>query len=326
MAFSMMATLLLPLGLLSAGHLDHGGIVRLRNFLGYGHFALAYIFTWRLVRRQLGGRRAALGYVGVFLAVVALYAAAQRWWLAESIDGLFIMVIFMSHHFSNEVLFRQQTRNGYQPFPWTLRRILWVALAVWLVLVDRFATPDHPWHGAFAPLLAGWVAGWLCYGWRYLFGIAAPPSSRLGWAILGTAVLYWTTQPPREPFFAVQHKFAWIVIYHYVIWYVFYARKLSARTGAWMATRPLPRSPSEAWAFATTVPIGFLALVAIGNLVIFGIYLAVDPVAVWLVETTELDFFRINTFAHLIFGLGLPRTQPSVAMRRPSPGGLPQFA
>jgi hypothetical protein len=266
--------------------------------------------------------------VAGFLSLVALYAAAQRWWVAEPIDGLFIMVIFMSHHFSNEVLFRQQIGNGYRPFPWSAQRILWVALAVWLVFVDRFATPTHPWSGAFIPVLAVWVLGWMIYGWRYLLSVPAKWPSRLGWSLVGAAVLWRSSQSPGEPFFAVQHKFAWIVIYHYVIWYVFYTRKLLDRTGAWMGQRSLPRSLSEAWAFATTIPLGFVALVTISNLVILGIYFAADPVAVWLVETTKLDFFRINTFAHLIFGLGLPRRQPqpSVVMRRPSPERLPQFA
>ena len=320
-------TLVLVVGLLSVHRFDHASVLRLRNFLGYGHFALAYVFTWRLIRRQLGSRLVAVRYVGLVLLIVALYAAAQRWWVSAAVNDLFIMVLFMIHHASNEVLFREQGRNGNRPFPWTSRRVAWVALAVGLVFVDRTAAVLHGWHAAFPAIAAAWAGGWAAYGWRCF---RAPHAlwPRAGWLCAGAFVARCALQPATEPFFATQHKFAWIVIYHYLIWYVFYTRKLLARTGGWSSSERPSRSLAVLWRYATTVPGGFLTLVAIGNLSILAVFVAADPLADWVTAATRLDFFQLNTVAHILFGVGIPQSTvaPSAARLDRSAEPAAQFA
>jgi len=336
-AWSLGLTSLLAVWLTTAARFDEFNIIRLRNFFGYGHFVLAYIFTWRLACRAYGSRRAALGYVGVFLAVVALYAAAQRWWVPQSINYLFIVALFMTHHASNEMLFRQQSANGYRPFDWTQPRALWVALAIGLVVLDQVAFHAPQWPGTLVPVAALWLTGWLVYGWRYL--IKAPERSGValaGWVASGILGGWLALQPSGHPVVTSNASFAWIVIYHYMVWYVFYTRKLLSRAGSWQlqptASLGSLGSPAVLWRYVTTVPVGFLSLVVLANLAIFGIYVTVDPVARWVSDTTSLNFFQVNTVAHILFGVGLPRAAANPApkqagvQRGVAEGQEPQFA
>jgi hypothetical protein len=285
-----------------------------RNFLGYGHFALAYIFTWRMMCRQ-HGLKWSLGYLGAFLTVVALYAVAQRWWFDPAIDSLFVMMVFMVHHASNEVLFRQQSQNGYARFPWTTRRVWWVALAAWFVLVDRSAALSSPLRPMFPIAASIWIAGWLAYGWTYLWSQPAATYSRAGWVIAGSAVCFEAIRPPAMPLLSTQFNFAWLVIYHYVVWYLFYTQKLLARTGSWGSWHAPGRSLDSLWKHATTVPLGFVSMVALGNLVVLTILIAANPLAELAKAFTGLDFFNVNTIAHIVFGVGVPAksTMPAPA-------------
>ena len=63
--------------------------------------------------------------------------------------------------------------------------------------------------------------------------------------------------------------------------------------------------------------LGFLGLVAVGNLAILAIFLTADPLAVWVTDTTRLNFFQINTVAHILFGVGLPRTAATHTAQQP---------
>lgn len=289
------------------------GIIRLRNFLGYGHFTLAYLFTWRLILRRYGSLSAGFGYLAVFLAVIGTYAALLRWWLPGPINFLLVEAVFMTHHASNEVLFRTQTKNGYQPAAWTSRGSFWVALAVGLVFVDQLAMTDHLWHGAFPFVVFSWTAGWLAYGKQYLFKAPRSARSLLGWAATGLLGILCFLQPGGEPFFTTAERFAFIVIYHYLIWYVFYTRKLLNRTGQWRPSQTFARTGSALWRFGTTVPLGFVYLVLVGNLVIFAIFQSTTPLAQWVQEASGIDFFMVNTIAHILFGVGLPSPKGPVS-------------
>jgi len=335
LAWSAGLTLLLALGLwwvVESGQVRWvTGLVRLRNALGYGHFTLAYIFAWRLLRRQVS-QQVAVVYLALFLGLVALYAVSQQW-VPESLNALFNMGLFMTHHGANEVLFRQQTRNGYRVFAWTPRLILWVALAVGLVLLDRWGLPTTPWRDSLSVAAGLWGIGWLVYGFRYLAQDGWRPWGVAGWLAAGLFAAVCAVHPSEEAVFAVRHKFAWIVIYHYVVWYVFYTAKLLARTGGWRAPAQGLRSVSAAWKYATMVPVGFLGLVVLGNLAIVAICWVTGPVSDWMTATTQLDFFHINTFAHIMFGVGLPAAPRQAARQAgvPAPSQttsekIPQFA
>ncbi|MBI4436478.1 MAG: hypothetical protein HY590_03560 [Candidatus Omnitrophica bacterium] len=306
-AWSMGCLFLLLAWAASANLLHFLNIIRMRNFLGYGHFTLAYIFTWRLVCRRYGNLPAAFGYLAAFLTVMGAYAALLRWWLPTQVNFLFVEAVFMTHHASNEVLFRQQTANGYQPAAWTTRGTFWVTLAVGLVLIDQLAMADHMWHRALPVVAALWTVLWIAYGWYYL--LPAPRSSRslFGWSAVGILGGLCLAQPFGEPLFTSAERFALIVIYHYIIWYVFYARKLLSRTGQWRTSQQFAGKRSDLWRFGTTVPIGFLWLVLVGNLVIFAIFRSTAPLAQLAREWGQIDFFMVNTIAHILFGVGLPR-------------------
>lgn len=327
LAWSLGLTLLTAGGLLVAGHWDVSGVNRVRDILGYGHFTLAYLFTWPLVRRQLGSLAAALGYVALFLVVIAVYVALQRW-LSASLNFLFLIALFMTHHASNEILFRQQTGNGYQRVPWTARRMWWVALVVGLVFVDRLGSDAHPWHGAQRAIALAWAAAWLGYGWRYVLRAMMTALTWLGWISAGLTGAWCTVHPTAALLFTSQFRFGWIIIYHYLAWYVFYTRKLLYRNGGWSPAWPAPRSLAALWRGATTIPIGFLALVILGNAAIVGLCLVGDPVARDLNAATGLNFFAINTVAHILFGVGLPptRTAGSAPVTQQVHEPLSQFA
>ena len=331
-AYSAALTGLLAAGLLAFGKLHPGGVIALRNILGYGHFTLAYIFAGRLVRRQIGSEGAMTAYVAGFLYIVALYAVAQRWWIDPGLNDLAVMIIFMIHHASNEVLFRLQSGNGYTAFEWTPRRISWVALAVWLVAVDRLIAVSHPWHGA-ARIVGGlWLAAWLAYGALWVLDDEVSALSAAGWIAIGAVVGWGLRNPWSEPLVATRDRFAWIVIAHYMMWYVFYTRKLLARTGEWGRALPAAISGGEAlWKHLTSTPAGFLAMVLAGNAAIFAICFAADPVAYWVTTTTRLDFFQINTVAHILFGawvptLGKQSLSSGAGAERPSAEPAAQFA
>ncbi len=316
--WSMGLTLLFVFGLLGLGRLEEYYVTRLRNFLGYGHFTLAYIFTWRLICRRYGSPEGAFRYLAVFLGVITLYALLQRFWLPTSLDYLFILALFMNHHFSNEILFRQQVRNGYQPLAWSVRCTHWVALGIGLAVIDQMASPTHLWHEALPGMALLWVAIWMVYGWRYLRSrVGSLPF--FGWATTGLLGILCTTQPFREPLFTPHVRFGWIVIYHYIVWYVFYTRKLLNRTGQWRKVGETLRTFADLWRYAITVPAGFLGLVLVGNAVIFVIFQTTNPLAHWITRTTDLHFFHLNTAAHILFGLGLPRAVGAKAVPRPKP-------
>lgn len=322
---------LLAAGLVGLGKFQTGSVVALRNILGYGHFTLAYIFAGRLVRRQIGSDGAMAAYVAGFLGIVALYAAAQRWWVSPGINDLFIMVLFMVHHASNEMLFRMQSGNGYKSFDWTPRRIAWVALAVGLVVVDRIITVSHPWH-AVAGIVGGiWLAAWLVYGALWVLSDEVSAPSAAGWIAIGTVVGWGLRSPWSEPLIATRDRFAWIVIFHYMTWYVFYTRKLLARTGEWGRALPAVASGGSAlWKHLTSTPAGFLAMVLAGNAAIFAICFAADPAAYWVTTTTRLDFFQVNTFAHVLFGAWVPslgkQAASAASQERPAAEPTAQFA
>lgn len=282
-------------------------IIRMRNFLGYGHFTLAYLFTWRLICRRYGSLPVAFGYLAAFLAVIGTYIVLLRWWLPTQVNFLLVEAVFMTHHASNEVLFRQQTGNGYQPAAWTTRGTFWVALAVGLVLIDQLAMADHMWHGALPVVAALWTVIWMAYGWYYLLRAPRSPRSLLGWTTTGILGGLCLAQPFGEPLFTSAERFALIVIYHYLIWYVFYTRKLLSRTGQWRSSQRFGGKGSDLWRFGTTVPLGFLWLVLVGNLAIFAIFRSTAPVAQLVHGWGRVDFFMVNTIAHILFGVGLPR-------------------
>ncbi|MBI4357912.1 MAG: hypothetical protein HY584_01310 [Candidatus Omnitrophica bacterium] len=291
------------------GRIDIIGTYYLRNYLGYGHFALAYLFTWRMIRRKTESLMLSLLYVAGFLAVMGLYCAAQRWWLPVPVDILLNLTIFMVHHASNDVLFRAQAENGYQAFDWTLRRIGWVALAVGLIFVDRFRSPQNL-FGAFAPLApyaaAFWTAGWLIYGWRYCWRDPAR-SLPVGWLAAGAFGAWCALNTTGIPVFTSTERYGWFVIYHYVAWYVFYARKLADRSGGWEAdTRP-GKGLFGIWKYVTTVPKGFLWLVVVMNALIILLLIAGEPFARAAREATQLNFFYVHTIAHILFGIAVPR-------------------
>lgn len=309
--------------LIAAGRFDLAGVRWARDVLGYTHFALAYAFTWRVVRRDLGSLRAALAYLACWAIAVAAYTAAHRWWLPLELDYVVLMVVFLIHHASNEVLFREQLGNGYQAFPWTARRIGWVALAVLLVLVDRPGHPDHPWHAGQRAIAVLWFAGWAAYGARWVWP-ARRSAGIAGWLAAGAfgAVCAW--HPTQRLVFTSLFRFGWVVIYHYVAWYVFYLSKLMARHGGW-AAQPAGRRP---WEVVTGTPLGFLALVLIANGAIAVTY-RLPPAPEWAMATaSQVDWFHVNTIAHILFGAGVVRRQAAPAAARPRPGAepLPQFA
>jgi hypothetical protein len=328
-ALSLAALLATTVAMVAAESVLHTGsgdtLIAFRNFLGYGHFALAYIFAWRMIRRD-HGTTWALAYLPVFLALVAAYAFVQRYMISVATDALFIMVIFMIHHGSNEILFREQSRNGYRPFDWTPRRILWVALAAWLVVVDRSAMPSNPLHPHLPFIATVWLGGWAYYGWRYLITQPSTTPARLGWAGLGGLVIAAAALTPSGAILFAKHRFAFLVIYHYLIWYVFYTRKLLARSGGWGRWPSGVRSLEDAWKAATTIPVGFLGLVLVGNVVLFGLFLLFDPVTQWAHATLKLDFFQVNTFAHVMFGVGLPSRAAAATTRAPDTSQTVTFA
>jgi hypothetical protein len=291
--WSMAGLVLLGAGLAGVGQWTTGHVLALRNVLGYGHFALAYIFTWRLIHRQLGGRGAA-GYVAVFLLLVAVYAVSQRVWLPPLANDVFVMSLFAVHHFANAILIRRQEANGYRPFTWTLPDTLVVALVTGLVLVERV--------GGGAVLLA-WAACWAAYAWTRRHD-ALP--AIVGWLALGGLALVSVAQPLGRPLFTSRLVFDWLVIYHYVLWYVFYTRKLLQRTGAWTGPRPRP-SAAAVWTYLTTIPAGFVALAIGGNLLIIAALMVARPLADRAEASTHLDFFQVNTVAHILFGVGVAR-------------------
>ncbi len=325
--YSVAGLLLLMAGILFLGRWDVEGIRHLRDCVGYGHFSLAYLFTWKVIRRQLGSLSASVAYLALFLAMVAAYVAAQRWLLPAGTDDLLIMLIFMVHHASNEVLFRRQSSNGYQSFSWNGRRVLWVGLVVWLVLVDRIATVVHPWRAAGPALCGLWLAGWAIYGWRYVLRSPGASWSIAAWSVIGAVITWRLARPFESPVFAWEVPFDWLVIYHYVIWYVFYTRKLLTRQGRWVVPGMRWDSPASAWKTATTIPGGFLLLIAAGNLAIVSLYAATLPAVNVLAAGTGLDFFHINTMAHVLFGVGVPTRTAAVRATPPrSAEAVPQFA
>jgi len=291
------------------GRVDILGVYYLRNFLGYGHFTLAYIFTWPVVRRKCGSLGASLLYVAGFLAVMSLYCAAQRWWLPASVDILLILTIFMVHHASNEVLFREHSKNGYQAFPWTPRRVAWVALAVGLIFVDRFSSPQKLFlsYQPLAPVMSMlWIVGWLAYGWRYVWR-SRFSTAHVGWIVAGVFGTWCAMNRSGEPVFTSTARYGWFVIYHYLIWYVFYTQKLLYKAESQIVpARPLP----ELWRYVTTVPRGFVLFVLAINLIVGVLFFTTDPLARTVNQATQLNFFYVHTLAHILFGVGLPKQAP----------------
>ncbi len=331
-AWSWLIMGLLALSLFFTDNLNISGVLLLRNVLGYGHFALAYLFTWRMIQRELGGLRPALVYLVVFFGIVVLYAAMQRWWVADPINDLFVMALFMVHHASNEILFRLQGRNEYRTFPWSPRYTLWVTLAVGLILLERVAALQFN-HRIGVWLTALWLTGWIGYARFYLAREQYSRRSWVGWVAAMTAATICVCRPFGAAFFTSRLIFGWFVVYHYIIWYVFYTHKLMARTGRWLGSTASSRQLFAAlWTYVTTVPAGFLGLILIGNLLIIAILIAVNPLTLWMHSTTHLDFFQVNTVAHICFGVGIrrftKRTDPATV--KPSsvtvPEQLPQFA
>lgn len=293
LVWSAAGIVLLALGLVSSGHWSTANVLALRNLLGYGHFALAYIFTWRLMRRQLGGAGAA-AYVAVFLTLVALYAMGQRFWLAPAANDVFVMSLFGVHHFANEILIRRQDANGYRPFTWALPDTLVVVLITGLVLLER--------TGA-AVVAVLWAGCWVAYAWTRRRG---PAPALVGCAVLGALAVISVARPLGRPLLTSRLAFDWLVIYHYVLWYVFYTRKLLHRTESWSAPRPAA-SASAVWNYLSTVPAGFVGLAVGGNVLILAALMAARPLAIRAETTTGLDFFQVNTVAHILFGVGVAR-------------------
>ena len=298
--WSAAGIVLLALGLAGSGHWGTAHVLALRNALGYGHFALAYVFTWGMIRRQLGSRDAA-AYLAAFGALVIAYAAAQRLWLSRPTNDVFVMVLFGLHHFANEVLIRRQSANGYQPFTWTRSDTLLVVLLTGLVPVERIGGPV---------VAAAWAGCWAAYAWSRRH---EPVPAVFSCLALGALAVLAVARPIDRPLLTSRLAFDWLVIYHYVLWYVFYTRKLLHRTAGWTTSRPV-RSAAALWAYVTTVPVGFVGLAVVGNVVIMGALLAARPVANRAETWTGLDLFQVNTVAHILFGVGIARL---AALRAP---------
>ena len=308
------------------GFMHPAGISLLRDSITYSHIALAFAFAWPALRRQLGSNWGIGAYLFCYLAAVGLYVTAQRWWLSLSLDFLLVVAVFMTHHAANEVLFRRQSRNGYQNFTWTARQVAWVALAVGLVLVDRLGSPAHPWHGAQALLAATWGLGWLAYGWRYIRPLWRSPTSLGGWLAAGALGVLCAQQPTGELIFTSRARFSWIVIYHCVIWYAFYTRKLLARSSRWTTPLAAGASIQSVWRFLKTTPAGFVLLAAGVNALVATGYLAALPVITLAESSLQVNFFEILTIAHILFGVGAPQLAAASARSVPDMEPLPQFA
>jgi hypothetical protein len=305
LAWSAAGIALLGLALAGSGQWSTGNVLALRNVLGYGHFALAYIFTWRLMHRQLGTRTAA-AYVTVFLVLVATYAASQRLWLPRGINDAFVMSLFAVHHFANEILIHRQEENGYRPFPWTRPDTLVVVLITGLVVLERSGGPV---------LMLAWGATWVAYVVARRVGTMPALLGCL--ALAGLAALA-VTRPLGRPLLTSRLAFDWLVIYHYMLWYVFYTRKLVRRTAGWTAPWPAP-SAAAVWAYLTTVPAGFVGLAVVGNVLIIGLLLLAWPLSARAEASTGLDFFQVNTVAHILFGVGVARLATLRAGRTAQP-------
>ncbi len=303
-ALSILLTLLI-LGLVVfffPGQAQWNVLILLLIFFGQGHFIISYIYQFNSIGRKVPSMHSRMVFSVMLLVLVAILAylyfelGLNEWAL------VFIGAYFIVHNMLNEqTMWGQSNRLHAIPYGFTISLIL-VLLGTYFLSTAHpdfsFALSKHEIYRTsiflemtfednsrliptFLPFIC-YFLGVLLFFWQWVCGKISRMQTSF-WSLFFALLLFLTVSKIALDFL---HLMAFIIIYHYVTWFIYYLGKTTSK-GPLLSTRR-----SYLLISASIYALLFIIFIA-GNLTV---HFLANTLYVILFS---LNYFVIWTFMHI---------------------------